>query len=390
MAVVVATDVLLVAVVGSPWVTDWALAGQQDASRIGRYVVSELVFPGWGASDTGIAAWELAWLWDRWRAGTICRIVAFLLLHLWVARRVIRAAGPGLAWRAARLGAWVFGPVVGALAGLATVIPGAFDPSTTAEDRKALRDIAISSLEDGAYWGLAAGAVCWVALAVASQFVRRPPDSSGPDADEDEAEPVLGVIPALLVPASGLVSAGAVAAVLGGPAVVRAGQPPQESMVAELAGLVSYFHWWVADPGVGVPALAYVPPFALAAYLAVFVFLLRPDPHALAGLPAYRAFAKGWHATTWAAIVAAGYTGVLTMVVYAFSGADYPGGSLYRAMVGGALTELPNGAVYTALLGWVPALAVLGTARLLRWTLDWLERTEAEDSEAEDSAPSAG
>lgn len=392
LVVVAITDLLLVAIFGSPWVARWSLI-QPGGYSVAKQAVSALIFPGWGAGDT----WQLAEESEHWRTGAILRILAFVLLHLlavrWFARRA--AAGDRSVWRGAGSGAWVLGPAVGALAGLATVTYGAFGVSTTVEGRQALRVLAIDSIRDGAYWGMFAGAVCWIVLG----FGHRAPVSEGTDRNPR----LSGCLPVFMAPVFALLAAGAVAALAGGRAVVKSADAADAGGGQRLAALVSYLHWWTPGrSGSSIDARA--PVVALAIYLLALSILVLTNfgefrgrsrrvryppvlpltnPDRLATAPGLMAFAKGLNAATWAAIVAAFAAAEVETLNVLLS--PYPHRSGLSTFAEMFSDEAPRAAAYAALLGWVPALAVLAAARLLRGLLHWVD--EAENAQPEEDSP---
>lgn len=371
LAVVAATDLILVATVGSPWVVDWVTTTKPEG--VGKDLVGDFLIEGWGNPDTYSPVG-----WEHWQAGAVCRVVAFLLLHPWVVTLFARPGGSPRSWLGARLGVWACGPAVGALSGLCTAIPGAFDLSVTAEGRANLRHVAVSSLIDGAYWGLAAGGICWIMLAASSRiFLRRRdiPDGGAGD-DHEPAAAVLRSRKAPLVPASGLLVAVGVVAVLGGPTVVEASLSPQVSSsgneaLALFARSLSYIHWWIIDPSDLSELYEYASVFALIAYLSVLALALVIDTNTLATSPGTRAFTTTWSTIIWAAIVGALLTALgdaarSSMVTPVPPVAQRLLG-IFRDLVAYELSsELHFAATYAALLGWAPALAVALTAHLLR------------------------
>lgn len=362
---VAATDLALVAVIGSPWVLNWSTPGLYDMDGVLRYAVGSMTFPGWGAGDD----WPLASTMDHLRAGVAARITVFLLAHLWVVDRFVAWAASDGRWRAARTGAWALGPPVGALAGLSTVAPAAFDLSITADRRDVLREVAIVSLVDGAYWGLFAGATCGVVMTVALAF-----------SEEDEEAEVFGIEPdepftlrqvramlarAVRVAAPAFVVSGVLVLVLGGPLLAGDGQGPSPA----LARVLRYVHYVDRDAaGAGVVTLYSYPPIAAVPlyfyFLAVFLLLGAPGigPEGL-----LRGIGGAWQAVTWALLAYAGCVACLqTLLAVIVSPGSYGGrlGPIVMALGRNLVTELPNAAAYTALLGWIPALAMVAAARV--------------------------
>lgn len=390
LVVVAATDLLLAIVCGSPWVAKWVFSGRHQGDSLAKDAAQMFLFSAWGA---GGADWELAQGSEHWRAGILLRILVFAVLHVWVVRQFARRTGPG--WKRERTAAWVFAPVAGALAGLAMVAPEAFDPSTTTEGRALIRLIAVESLGDGAYWGLFSGAVCWVVLTILSRFAHRRPKTVD---DGDLPEPrLIGCLPVFLAPVLAVIAAIIVVAVAGGSAVFgRAGELSEDhypTATGRLAAVLSHLRWQLPDGSNDEYApYASLPLIALVIYLLTLFLLLMTslgehgdqrspkqyppslpltNPDVLATSPGLAAFAKGWNAAIWAAIVSA----VAVAEVKALIGVlTLPGGQRgIVIMVREFLFELPHTAAYTAVLGWVPAVAVLVSARLLRGLLSLLD-----------------
>lgn len=388
LAVVAATDMLLVALLASPWAVAWGTITAAEVYTVHDYVVSPavspLILPVWEQEPDNYRM--LAIYMDRWRAGTTVRIVVFLLLHLWVVRQLIQrdpgdtgGTGDG-AWRAARTGAWVLGPAVGALAGLATVIPAALDMSVTAEERSGLRAAGIVSLGEGAYGGLVAGAACAITLTagraaarVAARLAAQPGrvgDAAGADQTLTFGQ-VLGH--ALRAAAAGVAAGGVLVAVFGGPLLAQPPPPPTSGPQPSWAELVTHVHWWTdglpgSDLGAaGAASASFATPLflfaaaatALAAYLWALLVLLTISAIATRPLPPLRRFLSGWHAVTGAVLV---YT-LITAWTQAVAVSPGDGvATVVREAAGTFLTDLHPAATYTAILGWIPALAMLAAS----------------------------
>lgn len=361
---VAVTDLALVVIFGARWMIDWTTPGLYDTDSVIRYALSSVTFPGWGADEE----WLLAPNIERFRAGILARIAVFMLAHLWVVDQFVRRAGAEGRWRAARTGAWALGPLVGALAGLATVAPAAFDMSVTAEVREVLRDVAVSSLEDGAYWGLFAGAVCAVTLtvALAGSEERDDPTVFGIGPDEPfTVRQVRGMlVSALWVAVPGFAAYSVLVFVLGGP--LLASHLPRAG--PSWAELLHYVRYVAGDPEL-TTMYSYAPVAAIPAYLyLLFLFLVLGAIAVLRAAP-LRGLGVGWYAVTWALLGYVGCVATLRTVANILSDpADFGGrlGPIAAVLVREFVTELPHAAAYTALLGWVPAVAMVVAARIHR------------------------
>ncbi|TDD32210.1 hypothetical protein E1287_23580 [Actinomadura sp. KC06] len=415
LVVVAVTDLLLAVTFGNPWTAKWALTWHfEGGGSLAEQAAQVFLFSAWGAEEN----WELAQPSEHWRIGILLRLLAFLILHLWVVRWFARRAAFGSrpSWVFERSAVWVFGPAVGALAGLAVVIPDAFDGSVTDEERGLLRLAAVYSVERGAYWGLFSGAICWIVLTIFSWFAYRRGEVVSPGAaNGDRPVPRLtGCLPVLLVPAFAMFAAAAVAFVAGSAAIDEAGDSKEShypTAHGRLAVLVSHLHWPTHNQDDGSTGLqATVPTVALTMYLVMVFGLLmtrlgeygdkkRPSsaqyppalpltsPDTVAASPGLIAFAKGWHAAIWAAILAAVATAEMNTLISIVTPVAPGGERGINILAREFVAELPGAAAYAALLGWVPAIAVLLAARLLRGLRSLLDDDEDADGDGETEEP---
>ncbi|MFI0366666.1 hypothetical protein ACH35V_02235 [Actinomadura sp. 1N219] len=410
-----ATDLVLAVTAGNPWMSQWVLSWQHEGGgSLAKEAAQVFLFSAWGAEEN----WELTQPSGHWRIGILLRILVFLILHLWVVRWFARraaAAGSRPSWIFERSAAWVFAPAVGAVAGLALVIPDAFDGTVTDEERGLIRLVAVHSAERGAYWGLLSGAVCWIVLTIFSRFAYRRSEVVSPDAaNGDRPAPRLtGCLPVLLVPSFALIAAAAAAFAGGAAAPDDAGRAEESNYPTahgQLGMLVSHLHWPTHNQDDGDTGLhTMAPTVALTMYLVMLFGLLmtrlgeysgnkRPSsaqyppalpltsPDTVAASPGLVAFAKGWHAAIWAAILAALAAAemdtLISIVTPVTSGGERGINILAREFV----EELPGTAAYAAVLGWVPAVAVLLAARVLRGLLRLLDDDDEENEEPADAA----
>jgi hypothetical protein len=297
--------------------------------------------------------------YESWRPGVVVRVAVALALHAALAAWSARRAAPGRALADTRLAVLAAGPLLGGLAGLTVVVPAALAFDTTVEDREVARGLALDSFRDGATWGLVAGLLAGLALTVARS--RAAPDpSADTDTDGDADEEARRLLRAAV--AAGPAAAGtALALVLLLGSRTFAVGPYGPADPAEARRLLGYVHWALQPTGVtGYQPADYIPVFVLPPYLlAVLLLGALAGAVTVARPPALRV-AAGWWAVTVSLALYAGFGAVLRTIALLQRLPDALGGSWSRmavTAVNDVVAALPALAAYTALVGWLPAVA---------------------------------
>jgi hypothetical protein len=321
------------------------------------------LYPMWGGGP---------WL----AASTLCSVAVLLTLHAAVAARAAR--GEGLADRlwAAVVPALAAGPLVGLLAAIAKAAPAAASLAVLDYQGDQLRHNATSAMPAGAFWGALAGAMAAGALLGMGLMARslsgrgtsiEPDEGDAGEDEEDEELAELGRLArrAMTIGLAGLIVAVLLVAVLGNPVWTRFGP-------VGLQPILGVVQWRIAPPFPGgtfavasyLP-LATVPAYLLALLVALPVAGLAMGPATTLMQRASRA----WLAVAAGVLFQATVAGLLLGAVEVGWRAQQLGGSWvggYATVLRAWFERLPNAAGYIALVAWIPALAMTGTA----WALD--------------------
>ncbi len=374
--VVLGADLVLLAVLAVPAVARSLRARRWAVPGDGTLTVPELSF---AALDPTIEVAALGY--DDWPAGVVVRVAVVLALHALLAARAARRAEPGLALSDTRLTVLAASPLAGALAGLTVVVPSAFT-GVTVEERELVRRLAVDSFLDGAAWGLVAGIVAALALTATRRWAAAP-DEPAPDDEEieetDEDEEGARLLRG--AGAAGLAAAGTAMAlflVLGNRALAIGPYGAGPAGPEQTRRLLGYVYWALRPTGgsAGYRPIDYVPVLAVPPYL-VTVLALGAVAGAWTALrPPRMRVAAAWWAVTVALAGYAAFGAVARTSALLQRPPDLFDGSWRRIavqIVNDAVDDLPALAAYTALVGWLPALAAAAAAgRALR-------RTPAED-----------
>jgi hypothetical protein len=395
--VVLGADLVLLAVLAVPAVARWVRDRRWAVPGDGTLTVPELSF---AALDRPLEVAALGYA--DWRAGVVVRVAVVLALHALLAAWVARRAAPGRALADTRLAVLAASPLAGGLAGLTVVVPSAFT-GVTVEEREVARQLAVDSFLAGASWGLVAGIVAALALTATRPWTAAadPPDadeddeaSDDADADDradgadetdetdadhgadhgadqddedDEDEEVARLLRAAV--AAGLAAAGTALALLlllGGRSLAIGPYGAGPGGPQESRRLLGYVYWALQPTGVsGYRSFDYVPVLVLPPYLLAVLVLGAVAGAVTAARPAALRVAAAWWAVTLALAAYAIFGAVARTAALLQRPPDRFGGSWRRIavqVVNDAVDDLPTLAAYTALVGWLPALAAAAAA----------------------------
>ena len=316
---------------------------------------------------------------DRWLvASTACSVAVLVILHPAIAAHTAR--GEGLADRLASAAAptLAFAPLVGLLAGIAKAAPAAVSLEAVGFRGDLLRSSAIDSMLAGAFWGGVAGATAaatlsagWLAVQVLGQdgpAQEEPAEAADPDEDLANLARLMGR--GLTIALAGLIVAVLLLAVLGRPSIAdTAGRGLQD-----ILGAVQWSVPRPADKLASFPAqmvpedylpLAVVPAYLLALLVALPIAGLTMGP----AVEPIQRLSRAWLAVGAAVVFQAIVAGIALGALALARQPQQIGGSWvrgYATVLNHCLTQLPAAAGYTALVGWIPAVAMAGAA----WALD--------------------
>lgn len=274
-----------------------------------------------------------------------------------------------------------------------------------------MRLLAVESLGEGAYWRLVSGFVCWLALGVVSLVLGGKEGANAACGSErvvhrvaDNAEGggmsrLSECLPMKLTSILVMLFNGSAIAILGGSTIAKLSEYDGNPTPAkEFLSHLTYLSWrpYTLDLSgpLNNPIYKNIPIIALVFYFVLLMLFVetnlwegdgsyRPrrrqyppvlplsNPDKLAITPGVVAAAKGWNSAVWATLAAGAVIALLRETPLLLSSPD-PITDLTRS----TLDRMRDGAIYAVLVGWIPALAVLASSRILRRSLTVLDQME--------------